>query len=122
MYPIDEQWALFDRYKNCPPPLSPQTSLQQWELDYPDVARLVGVSRHTVAHWFSTGAGSRLAPEHHCRRLATIDFLWRNAERLPYELLDEWCDLPDEQAISVEDAEDDLTIAAADAEDAEPPQ
>ena len=93
MYPHDDQWALFERYKNCPPPMSPQAFLQRWELDYPDLARLVGVTRNTVAHWFSSGVGSRPAPEHHCQRLATIDFLWRNGDRLPYSLLNEWCDL-----------------------------
>ncbi|BAU16124.1 unknown protein (plasmid) [Leptolyngbya sp. NIES-3755] len=106
MYPTDEQWELFDRYRNCPPPLSPQTFLQRWELDYPDIARLVGVTRDTVAHWFSTGAGSRPAPEHHCRRLATIDFVWRNAEQLPYALLDEWCNLPDESTDGIEESAD----------------
>lgn len=97
MYPTDQQWRLFERYQNCPPPMSPQAFLQQWNLlDYADIARLVGVSRNTVAHWFSTGRGSRPAPEAHCRRLATIDFLWRNGDRLPLPLLDEWCglDLP----------------------------
>jgi hypothetical protein len=93
MYPTTEQWQLFERYRTCPAPMSPQTFLQNWELGYPDIAQLIGVSRHTVAHWFSTGAGSRSAPEHHCRRLATIDFLWRNHDRIPLDLLDEWCDL-----------------------------
>lgn len=95
MYPTDRQWALFDRYKNCPPPMSPQVFLQHWDLDYPDLARLLNVSRNTVRHWFSTGIGSRPAPEPHCRRLATIDFLWRNSDRIPLTLLNEWCELED---------------------------
>ncbi|MGV0028188.1 hypothetical protein [Phormidesmis priestleyi] len=93
MYPTDSQWELFERYRNCPPPMSPQVFLQRWNLDYPDIARLVGVSRDTVGHWFSTGAGSRPAPLPYCRRLASIDFLWCNSERILQELLDEWCGL-----------------------------
>jgi hypothetical protein len=82
--------------------MSPQTFLQHWNLDYPDLARLVGVSRDTVGHWFSTGRGSRPAPEAHCRRLATIDFFWRNLDRIPYKLLDAWCELPAELPIESE--------------------
>lgn len=93
MYPTSSQWELFERYRNCPQPMSPQTFLQNWDLNYPDLARLTGVSRDSVSHWFSTGAGSRPAPIHHRRRLATIDFLWRNGDRIPYQLLDEWCGL-----------------------------
>jgi hypothetical protein len=93
MYPTDYQWRLFNRYRNCPPPMSPQTFLQRWDLNYPDLAQLLGVSRDTIGHWFSTGVGSRPAPEHHCRRLATIDFFWSNSDRIPQELLDEWCGL-----------------------------
>ncbi|MBW4694182.1 MAG: hypothetical protein KME27_20760 [Lyngbya sp. HA4199-MV5] len=93
MYPTHRQWTLFERYKNCPPPMSPRTFLQQWALDYPDIARLTGVTRDTVSHWFSTGRGSREVPIHHCRRLATIDFFWRNPDRIPQDLLDEWCGL-----------------------------
>ncbi|WP_088890006.1 hypothetical protein [Leptolyngbya ohadii] len=93
MYPTDRQWALFDRYKNCPPPMSPQTFLQRWDLDYPDLARLLNINRNTVRHWFSTGSGSRPAPEQYRRRLATIDFFWRNSDRIPQDLLDEWCGL-----------------------------
>lgn len=93
-YPTDLQWALFEKYAECPPPMHPRTFLQRWDLDYPDLARLIGVSTHTVAHWFSSGRGSRNPPLPHCRRLATIDFAWRHLDRLPLELLDEWCHLP----------------------------
>lgn len=93
MYPTDRQWQLFDRYQNCPMLMHPSVFLQHWSLDYPDIAKLTGVSRDSVAHWFSKGAGSRSVPEHHCRRLATIDFLWRNGDRIPFTLLDEWCEL-----------------------------
>lgn len=93
MYPTDRQWQLFERYQNCPPPMQPRIFLERWNLDYPDIARITGVSRDTVAHWLSRGAGSRPAPDRHCRRLATIDFLWRNPERIPFSLLDEWCGL-----------------------------
>jgi hypothetical protein len=96
MYPTDEQWALFRRYKNCPSPIHPRTFLQHWELDYPDIADLTGVSRHTVAHWFSTGSGSRPTPLPYQRRLATIHFLWGNPKRVPLDLLDEWCQLTDD--------------------------
>jgi hypothetical protein len=102
VYPADHQWQLFDRYKECPPPMHPRTFLQRWNLDYPDIARLTGVSRDTVAHWFSTGRGSREAPAHHCRRLATIDFLWRNADRIPFPILDEWCELRPDESIASE--------------------
>ncbi|MBD3886418.1 hypothetical protein IFO70_32555 [Phormidium tenue FACHB-886] len=71
---------LFERYKNCPPPVSPQTFLQRWELDYPDLARLTGMTRDTVRHWFSSGAGSRPVPQTHYRRSATVNErkIWRN--------------------------------------------
>lgn len=73
--------------------MHPRTFLQNWELDYPAVARLTGVSRDTVAHWFSSGRGARVTPEHHQRRLANIHFLWQNPNRIPQDLLDEWCEL-----------------------------
>ena len=98
MYPTDDQWALFARYQDCPPPLHPRTFLQLWDLDYPQLAQLVGVSRDTVAHWFSTGSGSREVPLAHCRRLATIDFLWRQSDLLPQALLDKWCELTEDEA------------------------
>jgi hypothetical protein len=97
MYPNDEQWAIFQRYQNCPLPMHPRTFLQHWELDYPDIARLTGVSRHTVSHWFSSGRGGRPAPEAHQRRLATIHFLWSNSDRIPIDLLDQWCELTDDK-------------------------
>lgn len=96
MYPNNEQWAIFQRYQNCPPPMHPRVFLQNWELDYPDIARLTGVSRDTVSHWFSSGIGSRPTPLHHCRRLATIDFLWRNLDRIPREFLNEWCSITED--------------------------
>lgn len=74
----------------------PRTFLQYWDLDYPDIARLTGVTRDTVVHWFSTGRSSRELPVHHCQRLATIYFLWRDLNRVPQDLLDEWCRLPED--------------------------
>lgn len=96
MYPTDRQWQLFERYKGCPPPMHPRQFLQLWDLDYPAIAQLTGVSRNTVAHWFSRGAGSRAVPEAHQRRLATIDFFWSNSDRIPLELLDAWCGLQED--------------------------
>lgn len=89
MYPSERQWQLFERYQHCPPPMHPREFLGRWELDYPDLARLLGVSRHLVAHWLS--GNQREPSEHYCRRLATIDFLWTNHARLPKALLGEWC-------------------------------
>jgi len=116
MYPDEDQWALFERYKNCPPQMSPQTFLQRWHLDYPDLAYLVGVTRHTVAQWFSSGVGSRPARAHHFRRLATIDFLWRNGDRLPYGLLNEWCNISE-----VPEQTEEEDILENQAEDLDPP-
>ncbi|MBD2156750.1 helix-turn-helix transcriptional regulator [Leptolyngbya sp. FACHB-16] len=89
MYPTDVQWRLFRQYQDCPPPMHPREFLQNWELDYPQVAQLLGVTRDSVAHWLS--GDDRQPSEHYCRRLATIDFFWKNSDRIPKPLLDEWC-------------------------------
>lgn len=100
----DRQWELFTRYRDCPPPMHPRDFLQRWDLDYSALARLTGVTRNTVYHWFSAGAGSRDPSIHTCQRLASIDFLWRHHDEIPRAWLDRWCDLQ-EDAEAQEDVE-----------------
>lgn len=114
MYPNDRQWQLFNRYAHCPPPMHPRAFLQRWDLDYPALAKLAGVTRDTVNHWFSIGAGSREPSDHYCQRLASIDFLWRYHEQLPQAWLDLWCDLPEE--LSEAEDQEDLTEIEPDLE------
>lgn len=89
-YPTAEQWQLFELYRSAPPPMSPLQFLQQWELDYPTLARVAGVSRSTIEHWFSQGKGSRIPAVRYCRRLAIVHFLWSNLDLIPPRLLDRW--------------------------------
>jgi len=90
-YPSERHWQLWGHYQVCPPPLHPLQFLQEWDLSYPDLAKLIGVSRSTIEHWFSTGAGHREPPSHHCRRLAEIHLLWSLSPQLTPDQIHLWC-------------------------------
>lgn len=91
--PSEQHWQLFEHlYLRCPPPLHPAQFLEAWEISYADLAKLAGVSRSTIEHWFSQGVAHREPSLMHQRRLATIERLWRNADRISPELIKLWCD------------------------------
>ena len=92
-HPLSEQqWQLFEHlYLHCPPPLHPAKFLEAWEVSYADLAKLSGVSRSTIEHWFSQGAAHREPSLMHQRRLAAIDRLFRSVEHISPELIRLWC-------------------------------
>lgn len=91
--PSDQHWHLFEEfYLHCPPPLHPTQFLERWDVSYTELAKLAGVSRSTIEHWFTHSATHREPSLMHQRRLAAIDRLFRNIDRIPSELLKLWCD------------------------------
>lgn len=92
-YPSDRQWELFRLYENCPPPLAPLVFCQLWEISYSELATLTGASRSTVEHWFSSGTSRREPAERCCRRLAEVNLLWSNSDRIRSSLIQSWCRL-----------------------------
>lgn len=92
-YPSKRQWDIFRLYEDCPPPLSPMTFTQLWEVSYRELALLAGTSRSTVEHWFAEGKSRREPTERCCRRLAEIHLLWTNSDRLKPSLIQSWCRL-----------------------------
>lgn len=90
-YPSPEQWALFQCYTDCPPPLSPAQFLQYWQVSYLELAQLVGCSRSTVEHWFIQGASRREPTLAQCRRLAVVHRLWQHAQAVSPRLVEIYC-------------------------------
>ncbi len=91
IYPSARQWYLFAMYQRCPLPLHPVLFLQDWVVSYSELSKLTGVSQSTVEHWFTTGVSHREPAARCCRRLAIIDYLWRNADRITPEIIQSWC-------------------------------
>ncbi len=90
---LEQQWQLFEHlYLRCPPPLNPAQFLEAWDVSYADLAKLSGVSRSTIEHWFSQSASHREPSLLHQRRLSAIDRLWRHIEHISPELIQLWCD------------------------------
>ena len=97
MYPTQHQWALLEAYKQYPSPLSPLQFLQIYdELSYRELAVILGLSVSSVEHFFCdhTAIGYRECAEKHCRKLAEIHVLWKNADRLTPEQIRQWCQEP----------------------------
>ncbi|NER82977.1 MAG: hypothetical protein F6K42_26150 [Leptolyngbya sp. SIO1D8] len=81
-YPSTDQWRLFQRYQDNPPPLSPEQFLRYWQVSYSDLAQLAGCSRSTVEHWFIQGASRREPTLAQRRRLVVVHRLWPHAQEV----------------------------------------
>lgn len=66
-------------------PLHPKDFKQKWQCTNDDIAELLGVTRGLVERWFfSPGAKNYKDPdENYTRRLAEIDYMWRNLADCP---------------------------------------
>ena len=92
IYPSSHQWQLFALYQQYPSPMHPDLFLKTWAVSYAQLAKISGVSRSTVEHWFSTGITHRDPSILHCRQLAIVHYLWCNADRIPPEVIQLWRD------------------------------
>ena len=90
-YPSSDQWRLFQRYQENPPPLRPQQFLQYWQVSYLELAQLAGCSRSTVEHWFIQGDSRREPTLTQRRRLAVVHRLWQHAQEVSPRLVAIYC-------------------------------
>ena len=75
--------ALLRLYCGCQFGISPQAFYARWDVTHVQIAQICGVSEPTVDRWFSQGKSKRFANTTHRRKLAEMNFIWEEYERIP---------------------------------------
>ncbi len=83
--------GLLQLYCRCLFGMTPQEFYARWAVTHVQMAQICGVSEPTVNRWFSQGKNRRSAERFHCRKLAEMNFIWENYERIPPELRQKIC-------------------------------
>lgn len=78
-------------YCGCLFGMSPQEFYARWAVTHAQIAKICGVSEPTVNRWFSQGKNKRPAEANHRRKLAEMNFIWENYERIPQALRQQIC-------------------------------
>lgn len=82
---------LFKLYRKCQFGMTPQAFYARWNVTHVQMAQICGVSEATVDRWFSQGKNKRLAEAIHRRKLAEMNFLWEQYDRIPTRLKHQVC-------------------------------
>lgn len=83
--------TLLQLYCGCQFGMSPQAFYARWNVTHVQMAQICGVSEATVNRWFSQGKNRRLAEAIHRRKLAEMNFMWEEYERIPQRLRQHLC-------------------------------
>lgn len=78
-------------YCSCQFSMTPQAFYARWGVTYAQIAQICGVSQASVERWFSQGKNRRTAEAIHCRKLAEMNFIWEQYERIPSRLRQHIC-------------------------------
>lgn len=83
--------TLLQLYCGCQSGMSPQAFYARWNVTHVQMAQICGVSEATVNRWFSQGKNRRFAEAIHRRKLAEMNFMWEEYERIPPWLKHQLC-------------------------------
>jgi hypothetical protein len=82
---------LLQLYCDCQFGMTPHAFYAKWCVTHAQIAQICGCSEATVNRWFSRG--KRAAEAKYCRKLAEMDLLWEEYERIPSPLRRRLCPL-----------------------------
>lgn len=82
---------LLQLYCSCQFSMTPQAFYARWNVTHVQMAQICGVSEATVDRWFSQGKNRRFAEALYRRKLAEINFIWEEYERIPPQLRQQLC-------------------------------
>ncbi len=82
---------LLELYCGCQFGMTPHAFYAKWNVTHAQIARICGISEASVNRWFSHGQHRRTAEASHRRKLAEMDFLWEQYERMPLQLRRQLC-------------------------------
>ena len=78
-------------YCGCQFGMSPQAFYARWDVTHAQMAQICGISQPSVDRWFSLGKNRRAAEAIHRKKLAEMNFIWEQYERIPPELRRQLC-------------------------------
>ena len=78
-------------YCGCKFGMTPQEFYARWNVTHAQIAQICGVSEPTVNRWFSQGRTRRSAEATHRRKLAEMNLIWEEYERIPQRLRQKLC-------------------------------
>ena len=82
---------LLQLYCGCQFGMTPHAFYARWGVTHAQMAQICGVSEPTVNRWFSRGKTRRSAGATHCKRLAEMNFIWEQYERIPTQWRQQIC-------------------------------
>lgn len=82
---------LLQLYRDCQFGMTPQAFYARWNVTHVQMAQICGISEATVDRWFSQGKNRRMAEAIHRRKLAEMNFIWEEYERIPPRLRHQLC-------------------------------
>lgn len=91
------EFKLLKLYCNCQFGMSPQAFYARWNVTHAQIAQICGVSGATVDRWFAGGKHRRDAEAIHRRKLAEMNFIWEQYERIPPRLRQQVCPTRDKR-------------------------
>lgn len=77
---------LLQLYSDCQFGMTPQAFYARWDVTHAQIAQICGVSEASVDRWFSQGKHRRTAEPRYRRKLAEMNFLWEQYDRIPLRL------------------------------------
>ena len=83
--------TLLRLYCGCKFGMTPQAFYARWDVTHAQIAQICGVSEPTVNRWFSRGKTRRSAEPTHRRKLAEMNLIWEDYERIPSNLRQRLC-------------------------------
>lgn len=83
--------TLLQLYCGCQFGMTPYAFYAKWNVTHAQIAQICGCSEPTVNRWFSQGKTRRSAEAIHRRKLAEMDFIWEQYERIPQPLRQHLC-------------------------------
>lgn len=87
----ERELRLLRLYRGCQFGMTPQAFYARWAVTHAQIAQICGVSEPTVDRWFSQGKNRRAAEAIHRKKLAEMNFIWEQYERIPRRLLQHFC-------------------------------
>ena len=78
-------------YCGCKFGMTPQEFYSKWCVTHAQIAQICSCSEPTVNRWFSQGSTRRSAEASHRRKLAEMDLIWEDYERIPSHLRQRLC-------------------------------
>lgn len=82
---------LLELYCGCQFGMTPHAFYAKWCVTQAQIAKICGLSEASVNRWFSHAKNRRFAEAVHRRKLAEMDLIWEEYERIPTQLRRHLC-------------------------------